>query len=67
MISGLIDWHLRHARSESDLPDLPEVRRFARLSWWNGLTFGAVEDRVAAAREDARKACADELTRTDQA
>lgn len=46
-------WRLRRISRKYGLPDLPEVRKLMRLSWWNGFTFGAFEYRVTAAREEA--------------
>ena len=54
----LLDWRLRRHLARHDLPDLPEVRRLMRLSWWNGFTGGALEHRVAVARREAFQAIA---------
>jgi hypothetical protein len=54
----LLDWRLRQRLAKYDLPDLPEVRRLMRLSYWNGFTFGALKPRVAAAGEEALRAVA---------
>lgn len=36
-----------------DLPDLPEVRHLLWLAFWNGATFGALENKLDVARQDA--------------
>ena len=52
----LLDWRLRKVLRKTGLPDLPEVRRFMRIAWWNGFTFGAFEREVAVARKEALEA-----------
>jgi hypothetical protein len=49
----LTDWRLRRALQRSGLPDLPEVRKFMRMSYWNGFTFGSLQSRMPAARAEA--------------
>lgn len=49
----LLDWRLRRVLKKSNLPDLPEVRRMMRLSWWNGFTGGAFEREAELARVEA--------------
>jgi hypothetical protein len=58
-VSRLLDWRLRHLRKRYGLPDIPEVRKLMRLSWWNGFTFGALERQVSAADEVAKQALRD--------
>lgn len=58
-MKNLLDRRLRRKREESGLPDLPEIRRLMRLSWWNGFTFGALERQVRAAHKEAFKALTD--------
>jgi hypothetical protein len=52
----LLDRRLAKVRRQHQLPDLPEIRRFCRLSWLSGFCgfFGAGMGRqVAEARKEA--------------
>jgi hypothetical protein len=66
VIVRLLDWRLRGVMRQSGLPDLPEVRRFAWVCWWNGFTGGRhdglvrlleVEAKAAVARYQRLRSC----------
>lgn len=54
----LLDWRLSRVVRRMGLPDLPEVRRYMRMSWWNGFTLGALAGRMPALRTEALVAVA---------
>ena len=62
----LLDRRLSRLRRKHGLPDLPEVRRFLRLSWLNGFTFGAMERQVREAKAEALAAIAKMAPGTQQ-
>jgi hypothetical protein len=56
---NLLDWRMRNLLRRSGLPDMPEVRKLMRASWWNGFTFGAAyRDELPVLREQALAAVA---------
>lgn len=41
-VRRLLDWHLRSVTRREGMPDLPEIRAWARACWVRGFTFGAL-------------------------
>jgi len=63
-IGRILDWRLRSVLRRSGLPDLPEVRKLMRASYWHGFTFGAAYAReLPALREQSLHAIVVEVQR----
>jgi hypothetical protein len=52
----LREWAICRFLTLPGVPDLPEVRRALKMTFWNGLTFGALERRAKTARAAAFEA-----------
>jgi hypothetical protein len=56
VLEMVLDWRLRKVLRDGELPDLPEVRRWARALWMNGFCGWPGDRALALYRLEARAA-----------